>query len=413
MDSEIDRGMNSSCSLFETPLGSCGIAWIPGGITRFQLPEASPRRTLRRLLGEEGAKEASPPPWVAEAMDRIRSLLSGKRQDLSDIPLDMAAIPPFHRRVYQAARGIPPGKTVTYRELASRAGSPKAGRAVGQALARNPFAILVPCHRVLGAGGRPVGFSARGGCRTKLKLLALEGAEIEEKRIRAAAAPEAGGSSSPSLFAGEGTVALDPAGAARALSASDPVLGKVMDRVGPFGLRPESMQTTFQALAEAILYQQLNGRAAATILLRLKRLYGRGRFPRPAELLATSEDRLRSAGLSANKQAALRDLAAKTLDGTVPPVARLRRLSDEAIVRRLDSVRGIGRWTVEMLLIFRLGRPDVLPVDDYGVRKGFQRTFRTAGLPTRAEVARRGERWRPFRTVASWYLWRAAELPPG
>ena len=134
---------------------------------------------------------------------------------------------------------------------------------------------------------------------------------------------------------------------------------------------------------------------------------------RPQNILDASDEKLRGAGLSRNKMMALKDLAAKTLDGTVLTLARLERMKDEEIIERLTQVRGIGRWTVEMLLMFRLGRPDVLPVGDYGVRKGFSIVYGTEGLPTPKELARYGERWRPYRTVASWYMWRALDLPGG
>lgn len=169
------------------------------------------------------------------------------------------------------------------------------------------------------------------------------------------------------------------------------------------------MQSPFEALAEAIVYQQLTGKAAATIFGRVKAAVGEKRL-KPEALLAAPDEALRGAGLSRAKLAALKDLADKTKAGVVPSLTVLKRLSDEAIVERLTSIRGVGRWTVEMLLIFKLGRPDVLPVGDYGIRKGFARTFGLAELPTPRDVAARGERWRPHRTVASWYLWRALEL---
>ena len=141
-------------------------------------------------------------------------------------------------------------------------------------------------------------------------------------------------------------------------------------------------------------------------------IFGGRKHFKPEALAATKDDLLRTAGLSRAKTAALKDLAAKTIDGTVPPTAHaLATATDDEIVERLTEIRGIGRWTVEMMLIFRLGRPDVLPVDDYGVRKGFQRLVRAKELPTRAQLAKRGERWKPYRSAASWYLWRACELP--
>jgi len=208
---------------------------------------------------------------------------------------------------------------------------------------------------------------------------------------------------------GAAGLCYDPAAALLHVSQSDPQLGRLIEQVGEFRLRPEPSQSLFTALLRSIVYQQLSGRAAATILGRVQRLFPRS-APTPGALLDMTPDRLRAAGLSAAKTLAVRDLAARTLDGTVPSLARIRRMDDEEIIERLTAVRGIGRWTAEMLLIFRLGRPDVLPLTDLGVRKGFGLTFRRGRLPTSSMMARRGERWRPYRSVASWYLWRALEL---
>jgi len=202
----------------------------------------------------------------------------------------------------------------------------------------------------------------------------------------------------------------DPDLACRHLTQVDPALGNLIARAGQFTMRPTPSHSLFQSLVRSIVYQQLSGRAAATILGRVTQLFAPKRFPTPRDLLEISPDRLRGAGLSTAKTAALRDLAARTLDGTVPSLARVRRMEDEEIVERLTAVRGIGRWTVEMLLIFKLGRPDVLPLGDLGVRKGFARTFGKRKLPEPTVMNRRGERWRPYRSVASWYLWRALEL---
>ncbi len=212
----------------------------------------------------------------------------------------------------------------------------------------------------------------------------------------------------PALFLGKAHLPFDAQLAVRTLCAADRRLAKLIDRVGPLGLQLEPGHSLFAALCSAIIYQQLNGRAAATILGRVEALAPR-RPLRPAHILAASPEALRKAGLSAAKQAALLDLAERVHSRSLPTLAALATLDDEAIIERLTVVRGVGRWTVEMLLIFRLGRPDVLPVADFGVRQGFMRTFGTAALPTAAELRRRGERWRPYRSVASWYLWRAAE----
>jgi DNA-3-methyladenine glycosylase II len=201
----------------------------------------------------------------------------------------------------------------------------------------------------------------------------------------------------------------DPDQACAHLAAADPVLADVIRRSGACVLRPPWGHSIFDVLLRAIVYQQLSGKAAGTILCRVLALYAPASAPDPAALLATDDAVLRSAGLSRNKTAALKDLARHALDGTIPSPAEARALADDQLVDRLTVVRGIGRWTVEMLLIFRLGRPDVLPVDDLGVRKGFQRAYGMRRLPAAVTLIRRAEQWRPYRSVASWYLWREAE----
>ncbi|HSL05838.1 MAG TPA: DNA-3-methyladenine glycosylase [Nitrospiraceae bacterium] len=193
------------------------------------------------------------------------------------------------------------------------------------------------------------------------------------------------------------------------LSKADPVMRRLIREVGSFTLTPQSKRSPFESLARAIAYQQLHDKAAESILRRFVALFPTKRFPQPAELLAMNEQAIRGAGFSQAKVAALRDLAAKTLDGTVPTGSIVRKLDDEAIIERLIAVRGIGRWTVEMLLIFQLGRPDVLPVDDFGVRNGFRIAYGRRSMPMPKEVRQYGERWKPYRTAAAWYLWQAAD----
>src|SRR2546423_1112427 len=187
----------------------------------------------------------------------------------------------------------------------------------------------------------------------------------------------------------------DPAVACRYLAQADPQLGDLIARVGEFAMHPRITHSLFVSLLRSIVYQQLSGKAAATILGRVVRLTAPRRFPTPRDPLQLPPERLREAGLSTAKTAAVRDLAARTLDGTVPPLASIRRMEDEEIIQRLTLVRGIGRWTVEMLLIFRLGRSDVLPLDDLGVRKGFAQVFRRGNIAEPATMLRRAEAWRP------------------
>ena len=223
----------------------------------------------------------------------------------------------------------------------------------------------------------------------------------------------------------------DAVEAVAVLSAADPKLGRLMERAGPFTLRLPGQQSPFEALLRAILYQQLHGKAAAAIHSKLLTSFGPvllaegkslGAHPSAQQVLECPNEQLRGAGLSHNKALAIRDLAAKTVDGTVPTLARIRRMSDADIITHLTQVRGVGRWTVEMFLMFRLGRPDVLPVGDYGVRKGFALTFEGLKpetkvtpdlLPAAATMEHRARRWTPWRSVASWYLWRACDLAAG
>jgi DNA-3-methyladenine glycosylase II len=255
----------------------------------------------------------------------------------------------------------------------------------------------------------------------------------------------------PRAIAGPRPPHYDSALALRELAAADAKLGRLIQRAGPFTLRVASAQSPFEALVESIVYQQLHGKAAATIHRRLLESFGptlaaptagealasigvgvpdhraavensAKHHPTPQQILDCPNAQLRAAGLSANKALALRDLAAKTIDGTVPTLARIRRMSDEAIIEHLTQVRGIGIWTVHMMLIFRLGRPDVLPTGDYGVRKGFALTFgklkpadkvTPMDLPKPDEMEKRARKWQPWRSVASWYLWRACDLANG
>ncbi len=246
--------------------------------------------------------------------------------------------------------------------------------------------------------------------------------------------------------------AYDTVAAISALSAADPKLARLIERTGPFTLKLATTTSPFEALLESIIYQQLHGKAAAAIHAKLLRSFAEPPHPdqipdlartipgapgstAPSSTLGSSgplhphptaqhildapNEQLRAAGLSHNKALSLRDLAAKTLDGTVPTLARIRRMADGDIIDHLTQVRGIGEWTVQMFLIFRLGRPDVLPTNDYGVRKGFALTFTglkpaakvtAADLPTPELMQKRAKKWHPWCSVASWYLWRACDL---
>jgi len=199
------------------------------------------------------------------------------------------------------------------------------------------------------------------------------------------------------------------AAALKHLSEVDPLMAELIREIGPCLLAPETWRSPFQSLVQAVAHQQLNGTAANTILSRFKKLFPRRRFPRAEDLAKVTDEQLRACGFSFAKIGAIRDIAEKTLSGVVPTSREIVKLSDVEIIERLTAVRGVGRWTVEMLLIFQLGRENVLPVDDFGVRSGFRHAYKKRAMPKPKALRKFGRRWHPHATTAAWYLWRAAD----
>ena len=356
-----------------TAIGPIEIEWNARAVTRVRLLESGKTK-----------KSAKAPGFVRDLATALAQHFSGRTQDFSKVPLDYTNVPAFHAKVYEASRRVKSGTVVGYGELATRAGSPGASRAVGQAMARNPFFVVVPCHRVAASLKQLGGFSAPGGALTKRRMLEIEGAFLE-----------------PPPY--------DIERAVRELRAADPALAKVIDATGDRRPSVQPLHSLFESLGRSIIYQQLSGLAAGAIHRKYAAL-----FPdhRPtAEHLATLGDaKLRAAGLSASKLAALRDLAKRSIAGELPTLKRMEKMTDDEIVASLTHVRGIGPWTVHMLLIFRLGRPDVLPVADYGVRKGFQKTYKKRELPNAKTLEKHAVKWKPWRSGGSWDMWRATEL---
>ncbi len=200
----------------------------------------------------------------------------------------------------------------------------------------------------------------------------------------------------------------DSEAALRHLKQSDPIMAELTAEIGEYGLKSREDLTPFQALLRSIVYQQLSGHAAASILNRVLNLYG-GEFPQPGALLDTPDEELRACGLSRSKVRAAKDLADKTSQNMLPTPAGIAEMESDEIIKAFTAVWGIGPWTVEMLLIFHLGHPDILPATDLGVRRGFSVAYRTEVLPAPEELLERGECWKPYRSVASWYLWQAAD----
>ncbi len=353
---------------FPTSCGPIRAQWDQGELQKLSLePEADVDST-------------EPTPFAR----RVQAHLRGQKEDFRDIPLSLARLTPFAQKVYRTAQEIPPGQVRTYGELAEALGSPGSTRAVGTALGKNPFLLVVPCHRIVGAGKNQGGFSAPGGLTTKRRFLALEGHGVE------------------SLW-DEGL--LDE-GFRHLLR--DAHLGPIVEAVGPCPLQPLYPNEPFAALARNVLYQQLAGSAAKAIENRVREL-GQAPFPLPAELLALPEERLRQAGLSGPKIAALRALSQAVLEQTLR-VNELRWLPDDLVVEEVSKIKGLGSWSAEMFLLFHLGRRDLLPVKDLGIRKGFQRLFGSKELPTPVQMERWSRPWRPYRSLACWYLWRSLEL---
>src|SRR5271167_4409530 len=193
------------------------------------------------------------------------------------------------------------------------------------------------------------------------------------------------------------------------LSASDPVMRRLIREHGKCALAPETRRAPFQSLVQAVAHQQLNGTAANTILTRFKKIFPGRRFPRPEDLAGVTDKQIRACGFSFAKIKSIRDITEKTLSGVVPSSRQIVKLSDDEIVARLTEVRGVGRWTVEMLLIFQLGREDVLPADDFGVRTGYRVAYQKREMPKPKELLAFGEKWKPHRTTAAWFLWCAAD----
>ncbi len=197
--------------------------------------------------------------------------------------------------------------------------------------------------------------------------------------------------------------------AIKQLSAVDPILGELIAEVGPCALEADHTRSPFQALVHAVAHQQLHGKAATTILSRFVALFPHTPFPSAQEVLDVDAAKLTGVGFSRAKTGYVKEIARMTLEGVVPTRRQTKVMSDDEIVQRLTQIKGVGRWTVEMLLIFSLGRLDVLPADDFGIRKGFGAAFKKRSMPKPEQVSKHGERWRPYRSIASWYLWRAAD----
>lgn len=348
------------------------------------------RRELQALAGQQ-APAPRPPAWVRSLAARIQRHCQGKPQDFSSVPLYLPSATDFMLAVYRAARAIPPGSVQTYAELAAAIGKPGAMRAVGSALGRNPVPLVVPCHRIVAASGKPGGFTSPGGLDTKRWLLACEGVSLGKPQVLA----------TPAQWQA----------AVRHLQ-RDKAMAALMRRVGPIRFRPQRNEDPLAAFIDAIASQQLATKVAATILRRLHAVIHVDGKPDARKILATPDSELRAVGLSGMKVAYLKDLAQHSIDGKLPTLSQVKTMGDEQLVRCFTAIKGIGRWSVEMYLIFDLGRADVFPADDYGIRKAIGQLHSLDELPPAKALAAYAEAWRPCRTAAALYLWRSLGNAP-
>jgi O-6-methylguanine DNA methyltransferase len=366
----------------DSPFGAVGLAWTPRGVCRLEIGHASAEAALAALQQQcPGLGLARPVPAPVKAIvRRLQAHCQGVCDPLLDIPVDLSQVSDFPRVVLRRLRKVKPGAVVTYGELAALCGRPGAARAVGRIMGANPVPVIVPCHRCLGADGSLTGFSAAGGTALKARLLHAEG------------------------------YVRDPEHAAGLthLQRVDRKLGRLIERVGPYLALPDKPLPPYDTLVKAIVHQQLSLKAGQTIAARVRDLTPGAHFPTPSEMLALDPTALRACGLSNSKVSFVRDLAARVGDGRLN-LRQLHRLDDEAVVAKLTEVHGIGVWSAHMHLIFHLGRLDVLPVGDLGVRMGAARLYGLAEQPTPAELTALAEKWRPYRSLGSWYMWRALE----
>lgn len=384
------------CS-FLTALGSAAVAWRDSKIIGLLLPETS-EANLRKTIARQFASCHNTPPTASISLliEQIREYFAGRPASFKAARLDLSDCTPFCQLVYEQLRRVPAGSLVSYKALAEACGRPRAARAIGLAAGRNPVPLLVPCHRIVNSDGRLGGFSAGGGTSLKAQMLRLEDIDVEEKPVFRIAPP---------LLISN----CDLNQVLKHLSKVDSDLGQLIKTAPRFNIEFSPTTSIFQALLESIIYQQLTGKAAATIYRRVLNLFSGKHEVTALDIIRAGEEELRSAGLSRNKVLAIKDLAEFAISGRLPDHEQLHLMPNKEIIDRLTLIRGIGRWTVEMLLIFKLGRADVMAADDYGLRKGLAAIRRQKNLPTPAELARQSLAWKPYRSIASWYLWRAAE----
>ncbi len=371
---------------FESVLGRCALVWSAEGVIRNFLPFESPSETKNEVFKEfPEAMETSLNKEMKKVVSKLKFAISGAKVDFDDVLINKSNWSPFNKKVFECAKSIPIGSTTTYGLLAKSIGHPNAFRAVGTALGKNPVPIIIPCHRVLGANGSLRGFSASNGVITKQILLRLEGCRDQ------------------TFF-----LDYDPIESSIFLAKSDSRLAKIIKLIGPPSISPPQKVQIFDSLSKAIISQQLSVKAAQSISRKLILECGKKNGNLDFEqIFKARNEKLKACGLSENKVHYLKELAKYARDKHLPSGEQLKCLSDSEVVHSLTKIKGVGKWTAEMILIFQLGRADVLAVDDLALRKGHGILLgKKNHESSRDELQTYARRWRPYRTAACWYLWR-------
>jgi len=346
----------------------------------FELPGGDRESTEQRCKSRAGDREiiGRPPREIGELAKRVKRHFKGKTDTFLDVHLDQSSMSDFASKTYGVLRQLAPGSVITYGELASLMKKPRSARAVGRAMATNPMPLLIPCHRVVPSDGTYGSFSATGGASLKAKMLFGEGVVLDQEHEKGI----------------------------ETLRKKDPVMRRIVGDVGPYLAMLNPRANIYNSLVEAIIHQQLSMKAGRTIAGRFKDLTEGSDFPNPKEIKKIKDSRLRGAGVSKQKISYVRDLASKIESGDLSP-GKLPRMSDEEVIGELTKVKGIGRWTAQMTLMFQLGRLDVLPVDDLGLGNGVQEAYGLKSKPSPKELETIGKKWKPYRSMATWYIWQS------
>ncbi len=370
-----EKGMH----VFDTSIGRCAIGWTKKGIDMCRLPANEDDELVHILHSGFPKREIVkiPPKEIRKVKKRIQGHFKNKNDSLVDIKLDLSSASPFGQKVYKALRKIPPGQTITYGDLAKNIGKPKSARAIGRAMGTNPIPIIIPCHRVLAKAGKPGGFSAPAGISMKIIILHKEGVIFNKKHEKGM----------------------------RFVEKSNPLFEKIVKNVGPYTAPYGSISRPYESLVNSIMYQQISVKAASSIARKFIAMYGDGKYPVAKVMKELNDAEFREAGVSRQKAGYLRDLATKVSNGDVD-LRRISRMDDEKVISELTKIRGIGRWSAQMFLIFHLGRLDIWPVDDLGLQKGVQKVLNLKEKPDKKSLVEIGRRWAPYRSIATWYLWR-------